>query len=424
MAAVVQKWSSARARQAAVAIVRTLREAGHAAYFAGGCVRDELLGLEPLDYDVATDARPERIQKLFRRTAAVGASFGVVLVKEGGVTVEVATFRSDGPYSDKRRPDRVEFSDPEHDARRRDFTVNALFLDPLAAADSPSIHGHAIDYVGGVADLHARVIRAVGDPDRRLAEDHLRALRAVRFAARYGFAIEAGTAEAIRAHASELAGVSRERIGDELRRMLAHPSRSRAADLLGALGLDRVVLGAGAAGGGDPALARLAPAVTTGGCLACWAFDRGEVGSAAQIPGVVARWRRSLCLSNEESGRLRQTLHGVLEIERDWGGLPVSGRKRRAAAEWFADALAVAEARDAHRGRAVREDVARLSADGVGLAPEPLLRGDDLIEAGLEAGPVFARVLEGVYDAQLEGRVGDRDTALRLAAELAHPGSV
>ncbi|VAX42094.1 CCA tRNA nucleotidyltransferase, partial [hydrothermal vent metagenome] len=286
MAAVVQRWTSTQARNAATAIVRTLRGKGHTAYFAGGCVRDALLGAEPVDFDVATSARPEQVQALFRQTAAVGASFGVVLVKERGVMVEVATFRSDGPYSDKRRPDHVEFADAEHDAQRRDFTINALFLDPLAGdaekspvcaqkscPPSPGLQSGGaseehradqtdrpptevggsemegasgiIDFVGGLDDLRAGCIRAVGDPAQRLAEDHLRALRAVRFAARYGFEIEPRTAAAIRAHATDLAGVSCERIGEEFRRMMAHPSRAQAAELLGELGLDGVLLGEG-----------------------------------------------------------------------------------------------------------------------------------------------------------------------------------
>lgn len=417
--AVVQKWTSAEAREAAASIVRALGRAGHTAYFAGGCVRDELLGRAPVDYDVATDARPERICELFRSTTAVGASFGVVLVRERGATVEVATFRADGPYSDRRRPDSVTFSDPEHDARRRDFTVNALFLDPLASADAPSIRGHVIDLVGGLADLDARLIRAVGDPERRLAEDHLRALRAVRFSARYGFEIEPSTESAIRDHAADLAGVSRERIGDELRRMMADPSRHDAVARLHGLGLDGVVLGGDARpleggslsrlGGDDPGFAA---------CLACWAFDRGDVGSEAHLPRLVSGWRRALCLSNEERSRLREILAGVLEMERGWGGLPVAARKRRAASPWFAEALAVATARDAPLGEAVRANVEALAADGVGLAPEPFLNGNDLMRLGIEAGPVYARVLAAIYDAQIEGRIAGKAEAEALAAEL------
>ncbi|QKK09997.1 MAG: CCA tRNA nucleotidyltransferase [Planctomycetota bacterium] len=284
MAQNAPEWTSEHARGTAASIVRRLREAGHVAYFAGGCVRDELLGLDPVDYDVATDARPDAIQAMFRKTAAVGASFGVVLVKEAGGVVEVATFRSDGPYTDNRRPDRVEFADAAHDAERRDFTINALFLDPLAAEDSASIHGHVIDHVGGMADLRARVIRAVGDPERRLAEDHLRALRAVRFAARFGFAIEQGTASAIREHASDLEGVSRERVGDELRRMFLAETRAEAAGLLDELSLDGVVLGVVPTAARGSALAGLAPgeflgepvAVSFPAALAALAFDRGR----------------------------------------------------------------------------------------------------------------------------------------------------
>jgi hypothetical protein len=425
MAAVVQKWTSGQAREAAAAIVRALRVKGFTAHFAGGCVRDELLGLEPIDFDVATDARPDAVQALFRRTAAVGASFGVVLVKEQGVTVEVASFRSDGPYTDKRRPDHVEFSDAEHDAQRRDFTINALFLDPFHGGPESGV----IDFVGGLADLRAGVVRAVGDPEKRLAEDHLRALRAVRFAARLGFAIEPGTAAAIRAHARDLLGVSRERIGEEFRRMLAHPGRVRAVTLLGELGLDGVLLGDRGGGPRGASLAGLAEESTPGGvtlpaCLACLAFDRGEIESAAQIPALVRRWREALCLSNDESERLRAVLGGVLEAVASWRHLPVAQRKRRAAAPWFAEALAALTARDQALGSAILADVEGLAADGVGLAPEPMIDGNDLLALPLRPGPVFARVLAAVYDAQLEGRVRSKDQATAMARELGSPGGV
>lgn len=442
-----QNLTSQHARDAAASIVRRLREAGHVAYFAGGCVRDELLGLEPVDYDVATDARPDAIRAMFRKTAAVGVSFGVVLVKEPGGTVEVATFRADGPYSDKRRPDHIEFADAAHDAERRDFTINALFLDPLVVGDSESIHGHVIDHVGGRADLEAGVVRAVGDPEQRLAEDHLRALRAVRFAARYGFAIEEGTAAAIRDHATDLAGVSRERIGDELRRMLAETTRARAVRLLVQLGLDGVLFGE--AHGPSPAgesrrrsvLASLGDEtqheasdgrVSFPVALAALAFDRGEIGSVVRVPKIVRRWRQSLCLSNEEAGRLRDVLVGVLEIESEWDAKPTAWRKRRAASAWFAEALAVVGARDialerggeGGLGQAVRDDVAGLTADGIGLEPAPMIDGNDLLGIGIDAGPVFARVLSAVYDAQLDGRVSSKPMAMELAAELARRGSV
>src|SRR5690606_33461140 len=160
-------------REFATGIVRRLRDAGHVAYFAGGCVRDELLGLTPKDYDVATDAPPAIVRKLFHNTQAVGAAFGVVLVRIGTSQIEVATFRTDGKYEDGRRPESVQFTTAEEDAKRRDFTINGMFLDPLT--------GQVIDYVGGQTDLTAKVLRAIGKPDERFAEDHLRMLRAVRF---------------------------------------------------------------------------------------------------------------------------------------------------------------------------------------------------------------------------------------------------
>src|SRR5688572_24859254 len=207
-------------REDALAVVQRLRGAGHVAYFAGGCVRDLLLGLEPKDYDVATDAPPDRVRELFKRTQAVGQAFGVILVRVGRSQVEVATFRAEGEYLDGRRPSEVRFTTAEEDARRRDFTINGLFLDPLT--------DQVIDYVGGQADLKAKVIRAIGNPDERLEEDHLRLLRAVRFAARFGFEIEPATDAAIRRHAGHLVRISPERVAEELRAMLTPPTRGAA----------------------------------------------------------------------------------------------------------------------------------------------------------------------------------------------------
>src|SRR5271170_6893354 len=192
----------------AMQVVRRLQEAGHEALWAGGCVRDELLGLVPKDYDVATDARPEQVQSLFRRALAVGASFGVIEVlgpRSHGrnLSVEVATFRTDGTYSDGRRPDQVIFASAREDALRRDFTINGMFFDPLK--------GELHDFVGGQDDLHARVLRAIGNPHVRFQEDKLRLLRAVRIATRFELAIEPQTAAAIQAMASQLPVVSAER---------------------------------------------------------------------------------------------------------------------------------------------------------------------------------------------------------------------
>jgi poly(A) polymerase len=221
-------------RQFATDVVRRLRAAGHEAYLAGGCVRDRLLGREPLDYDVATSAPPETVQHLFRRTVAVGAQFGVVLVVERGVRFEVATFRSDEAYVDGRRPSAVHFGSAREDALRRDFTLNALFEDPV----SGEIH----DLVGGLSDLRAGVIRAIGDPRARIAEDRLRMLRAVRFAARLGFRIDPDTRTAIVAAAPTLPDIAAERIGDEIVKILTEGGARRGFELLADTGLLEVVL--------------------------------------------------------------------------------------------------------------------------------------------------------------------------------------
>lgn len=412
-------WTSEQARTAAVGIVRALRDAGHEAYLAGGCVRDELLGLEPTDYDVATDARPERIGTLFRRTNEVGASFGVVLVKDRNVAVEVATFRADGPYSDRRRPDSVAFADATADAHRRDFTINALFLDPFADAPTPGVRGRVIDLVGGVADLERKVIRAVGDPEQRLAEDHLRALRAVRFAARLGFEIEAGTARAIREHAAELGGVSRERIGDEVRSMMDRPSRATAVRLLQSLALDAPVLTAPRHDAEPTVLARLGPEAGLAACLGAWAIDRGEIASEAQLPALLRSRRKALCLSNEERDELRDVLGGAIGLPGRWGGLGIAARKRLAAARHFAQTLALLAAYRPEVGAEVARCVQELTATPSGLAPEPIVNGDDLVAAGMTPGPGFATLLSAVYDAQLEDRIRTREEALALARELA-----
>lgn len=405
---------SARAREAAAEIVATLRRAGHTAYFAGGCVRDELLGLEPTDYDIATDATPDRIRSIFPRTAAVGAAFGVILVRIGRIVVEVATFRADGPYTDQRRPDAVTFSDPVADAHRRDFTVNALFIDPTA----DEAH-RIIDHVGGVADLRRRLIRAVGDPDQRLAEDHLRALRAVRLAARLDFTIDPDTAAAIRRHARALSGVSRERIGEELRRMLRHPSRSVALASLQHLGLDAPVLGEGPA---DPPIhlaGKLPEHASFPLVLAAWLIDRGVAPDTPRAPEAVSRLRTGLCLSNQERDDLAAILSGLLAVESRWGSMSVAERKRTAAATWFPAVLDLLRARDPAATGRIEQAVEQLARTPAGLAPEPLITGDDLVAAGLRPGPAFRRLLEAVYDAQLEGRVRDRAEGLELARRLA-----
>lgn len=427
-------------RSAARRIVSTLRASGHVAYFAGGCVRDELLGMSPQDYDIATDAPPERVAELFNNTRAVGRAFGVVLVRLRGATVEVATFREEADYSDKRRPDSVRFSDPQADARRRDFTINALFLDPLhpqkdrvVSGGRTVTSGKVIDFVGGLDDLRAGMIRAVGDPDERLAEDHLRALRGVRFAARLGFRIEEATAAAIARHARELKGVSRERIGDELRRMFDHPSRGRAAEWLHRLGLDGPVLDEPVQG--EVALPRVRELGELGGVgvpravagLAAWAVDRLAVPGVeptedreqweARIEDAARTWRASLCLTNDERAAFRGVLEGLGLLRWRWAESGVAARKRAAGAAWFAAALAMFRIENEVEARAVERVVGELARTPSGIAPKPLINGYDLIEAGYSPGPGFARCLERVYDAQLEDRIAERTEAMRLAAE-------
>lgn len=419
---------SAKAREVAAWIVRTLRERGHVAYFAGGCVRDELLGLMPKDYDVATDARPDALAGFFPRTAHVGAAFGVVLVRHEGVTVETATFRADGEYTDRRRPDQITFSDEVADAKRRDFTVNALFLDPLKPAEDSS---RVIDHVGGVADLRAKVLRAVGDADQRLKEDDLRSLRAVRLSTRLGFEIETATQEAIRRHAGELSGISRERIGDEMRMMLRHDSRGRAVEMLASLGLD------------GPTFAR--PAVTSGqtlsglrnppkpdgcdpvaGALASALIDReGDaliantgVGEGRRLD-VMRETRGALCLSNEERDDCLGVLRLAAVFRDQWQSLSVAKQKRSAAARGSVWALEIVRAMSAALAGAIETRISQLAGLHGGLAPKPFVTGDDLVASGLSPGPAFRTVLERTYDEQLEGRLGSAGEALERAIQTA-----
>jgi len=211
-------------KKQATAIVKTLREKGFTAYFAGGCVRDLILGTPPKDYDIATDARPDQVQEIFPKSKSVGAHFGVILVRRNEVDYEIATFRKDGEYLDGRRPDSVVFTTSEEDAQRRDFTINGLFFNP----ENETL----IDHVNGQKDLETRVVRAIGDPQERFAEDHLRLLRAVRFATVLEFEIEKETWENIRIHATDIGKIAPERTREEIVKILVHPNRQRGFDLL------------------------------------------------------------------------------------------------------------------------------------------------------------------------------------------------
>jgi len=450
-------------RSDAVAIVRRLTDAGHVAYFAGGCVRDLLLGLVPKDYDVATDAPPDRVRELFRNTQAVGAAFGVILVRQGQSVVEVATFRSDGKYLDGRRPSKVHFTTAQEDAQRRDFTINGLFLDPIAdriidqgsrledlrvrrlrAIGSAVEQFDVIDFVGGVEDLDAKRLRAIGSPAARFEEDSLRLLRAVRLSARLSFGIESATADAIRSHAPQLRRVSPERIAEELRMMLTPPTRVAAWELLWKLGLTPELfrfLHVEPSRKPDPTMflfARLAPAesIPFGPALAaaaiCYqlqlaapASDVRHLFQTSQVNAAVGALRKSLKLSNEETDAMRLTLSGITPLLAD-PEPSVATMMRFLAGSEAAWSRALLQALDEagylrDRIRWLAERLSDLEKEDV--APPPLLDGEMLIAAGLTPGPIFRKLLDAVYDAQLEHRVKDKEEALAMAMRMAGEGT-
>ena len=390
-------------RDAAARIASTLKGAGFTAYFAGGCVRDRELGIEPADYDVATDATPEQIAGVFPSARGVGEAFGVMLVRMGGRTIEVATFRSEGGYIDGRRPTEVRFTNAREDAQRRDFTINGLFEDPAT--------GEVIDYVDGRADIAARRLRAIGDADARFREDRLRTLRAARFAARFALSVDPDTAEAARRYAPDLAGVSRERVGQELRKMLAHPTRAEGLALVERWRLDAPAL-LEPHSEGDLARVRALPArASFAESLAAWQLDRVARNAAHGL----SDWTAALVLSNREAAELAETASLVAWIRESWSGARKSGRKRRAARATFAAAVAIRAAEDPVHAAEVEACVEALRGDPGGLSPAPLVTGDDLIAAGLAAGPRFRDLLERAYDRQLECEVQSREEALDAA---------
>ena len=413
-------------RRAAIRIVRVLQEHGYQAYLAGGCVRDRLLGATPKDYDVATDARPDAVRSLFHKTQYVGEAFGVVLVYLLQSQIEVAVFRREWDYQDGRRPLHVAFSDAEHDAQRRDFTINGLFEDPIS--------GRVIDYVAGRTDLEAKVLRAIGNADERLGEDYLRMLRAVRFAADLDLSIHDDTQRAIRQHASNLAQISRERTGQEVRAMLTGPRPAVACELLAQLQLDAPALNEPHVQAILSTLAHLPGEASYAAHLGAWALDRHLTPHKSrqdafarhvatfvtdQVPDILRRWRRALCMNNDDRDALGWILK-LLPQALEWDELSLSRRKRLLSREQWPQVLALLAAIDrpavCDLALRIREDVGPLMAQGV--APPALVTGDDLIRMGRKPGPEFGRLLHKVYDAQLEGRFTTRDQAIRWLRQI------
>jgi tRNA nucleotidyltransferase/poly(A) polymerase len=398
-------------REFALEVVERLRAAGFEALWAGGCVRDQLLGIAPKDYDVATNAKPEEIRAVFgvKRTLAIGAAFGVITVlgRRPQGQIEVATFRTDAEYSDGRRPDAVHFTTAEHDAERRDFTINGLFYDP--------VEGQVVDYVGGRADLERRIIRAIGDPQLRLTEDKLRMLRAVRFAATFDFAIEPATQAVIQAMASEVTTVSAERIGMELRRMLTGHNPARAFDLLLDTGLLAAVL---------PEVARLdaASLSETRHVLTPLETPTLPLALAALLhrggePGLANPVCRRLRYTNHEAHRVGWLLANLPTIRQApdvfWPSL-----QRILVHDGGCELvtlLAHVDGDDSHALAFVRE---RLAWQPERLNPPPLVDGTDLIGHGLAPSPDFARLLDAVRDAQLMGEIETQLGAMTLVQRI------
>jgi len=406
---------SAANRLAALWVAERLREAGHEALFAGGCVRDMLLGAEPADYDVATSATPQQVAKLFPRVLLVGAKFGVAVVMRGEEAVEVATFRSDLSYSDGRRPDGVRFSTPRQDAERRDFTINGMFYDPVS--------DEIIDHVDGRADIERRIIRTIGEPDHRFAEDYLRMLRAVRFATRLGFEIDLRTADAIRAHAPKLAAISGERVCDELTKMLASPQSDEAVKALADLGLAQVVLADLFADDTlwPRAIARLETIAADG-----IAADPGTtLKLAALLCELSITLIRDLTRHWGASNELREDLCFLARHANEWSGaieMALCDFKRLMANMNFLGLTYLWALQERlETGEESLTPAAVHRAEGIDnsqIAPAPLVTGEDLIAMGMSPSPQFGRVMRTLYDAQLNEQLLTRDAAMEEARAL------
>ena len=428
--------------ETATRIVRRLREAGYEALFAGGCVRDRLLGRVAHDIDIATSARPEQVQNLFPRTVAVGAQFGVVVVLDHGAEFQVATYRADGAYIDGRRPESVTYTTAEGDALRRDFTINGLFFDPL--------ENRILDFVGGEADLRIGIVRAIGDPGDRFGEDKLRLLRGVRFAATLGFQIDPATWDAIRARARDIVAVSAERIRDELEKIFLHPSRVRGFDLLDESGLLEILLPevAEMKGCEQPPefhpegdvfvhtrlmLSLLPESVSLPLVFAVLFHDigkpptffRDETGrvrfnghesvSATMAEMILERLR----FSNAESDAVLAGVKNHMAFK-DVQHMRVATLKRFLARTTMDDELALHRV-DCLGSHGMLDNYDFLLAkreefSHEPLIPPPLVSGNDLIALGWKPGPHFKKILEAVQVRQLEGALSSREDALDWVA--------
>lgn len=430
-------------KDAAAAIVRELRDAGHEAFFAGGCVRDLLRGVDPKDYDIATSARPEEIRRLYPKADAIGAHFGVMLVRRAGFSFEIATFREDGNYLDGRRPVSVTFSDAASDARRRDFTINGMFYDPLGNR----VIDHVIDHVGGRADLAARQVRAIGHPEDRFREDYLRLLRAVRFATVLGFEIEEGTWEAIRAVSARITVISPERIREELDKIWLSPDRVRGFDLLVASGLMEAILPEILAlrGCEQPPqfhpegdvfthtrlmLSFLAPDASLPLVLSVLFHDIAKPATFALDPAdgrirftghekagaeMAAEILRRLRYSNAVVDAVVSAVAHHMQFK-DVTKMRTATLKRFMARDRFGDELELhrVDCLGSHRKLGNHEfllEKRREFADAP-LLPRWFLSGSDLLARGWPSGPEIGILLTEAHDLQLDGTLSNREEAL------------
>ncbi len=430
---------AAALRATAADLARRLQAAGHTAYFAGGCVRDELLGQDPHDYDIATDATPPEVLTLFPRAQYVGAHFGVVVVHEGGAMFEIATFRTDGSYRDGRRPESVTFATPREDAQRRDFTVNGMFLDP---AD-----GRVIDYVGGRADLESRVLRAIGDPVQRFQEDRLRLLRAVRFAASLHYQMDPATWTALRSEASSITGISIERVRDELVRILLHRNRLQGFDLLDASGLLHMILPEMEAlkGCSQPPefhpegdvwthtrlmLSLLPEVVSLPLVLSVLLHDSGKPATRTLDP-VEGRIRFNghdrvgATMAESILARLKfpnQIISAVVTaVANHMKFMHVQDMRPAKVRRWLAEP-GFADELELHRVDCLGSNglldnwefmrTKLAEAAETRTLPPWLVTGRDLLAAGYSSGPHMANILREVHDAQLDGLVSSKDEAM------------